>query len=210
MRKYRGKILLVALSMMLISLVACGEKDSDRPSIPKQEAFVQDEKKEQSGFSDLETIDWQGNEVDESIFSDYDLTMINIWATYCNPCLREMPDLADLNKEYTEKGVQIIGIVMDVFNPDGTVSSDMMKVVEEVVEKTGADYPHLLPSEDLIVSELRFIQSVPTTIFVDKDGMKVGETYKGAKSKEKWEKVIEETLEELKEAQKIEDRGETE
>ena len=62
--------------------------------------------------------DLQGNGVSQSIFADYDLTMINVWATYCPPCLQEMPDLGKLSEEYKDKGVQVLGIVSDVMDYD--------------------------------------------------------------------------------------------
>lgn len=47
----------------------------------------------------FEGTDLRGNTVSSDIFSRFKLTMINVWATYCNPCLREMPDLGELAAE---------------------------------------------------------------------------------------------------------------
>ena len=43
------------------------------------------------------TEDLDGNEVTESILKDKDVTMINIWGTFCPPCIEEMPELAKLS-----------------------------------------------------------------------------------------------------------------
>ena len=44
----------------------------------------------------FETVDMDGNTVTEEVFTQSKLTMVNVWATYCNPCLSEMPDLLDV------------------------------------------------------------------------------------------------------------------
>ncbi|MDD2297243.1 MAG: hypothetical protein PHX79_05455, partial [Sphaerochaetaceae bacterium] len=46
------------------------------------------------------TLDLEGNEITETIFSPYQLTLVNIWATFCSPCLQEMPALAELRNEF--------------------------------------------------------------------------------------------------------------
>ena len=218
MKQAKKKIVSLMLTVILILtglLSACGgqtdgSEDMMKPNSAKEElsntenqneaaqnAGTGGSEKEETGvsFANFQTVDWQGNEVNESIFSEYDLTMINIWATYCQPCLREMPDLGELSKEYQKQGVQIVGLVLDVFLPDGSVSPEAKEVVGDVIEKTGADYTHLIPSRELIAAELRDVQSVPTTIFVDRYGNRVGDTYIGAKSKEKWQEIIRQTLE---------------
>lgn len=47
---------------------------------------------DQAGIlSQFAATDLDGNEIDQSILEGYDLTMVNIWATFCQPCIREMP-----------------------------------------------------------------------------------------------------------------------
>ncbi len=138
-----------------------------------------------------------GGVVDESIFASYELTMINVWATFCGPCLNEMPDLASLYNEYKNKGVQIIGLVIDVVNSDGTLSQSQLETAREITYLTGANYLHLLPSSE-ISNVVYNITSVPTTFFVDKDGNQVGITYIGSRSKEDWKAIIEQTILEVR------------
>lgn len=153
---------------------------------------------EEEGFQSFTAYDLEGNEVSQDIFQDYDLTMINIWATFCGPCISEMPELGELNQEYREKGVQVVGIVMDVLNSKGEISEDQVSLAKEIVEKTGADYLHLLPSDDLIEIKLKEVTGVPETVFVDKDGRLVGASYIGARDGDSWRTVIDELLEEVK------------
>lgn len=147
-------------------------------------------------LSNFSSTNLNGNVVDLSVLADYDLTMINVWATYCGPCLREMPELGELAAEYKDKDVQIIGLVTDVLNSDGSLSDSQLKTARDVVSSTKADYLHMVPSQDLF-GLLSQITSVPTTFFVDKDGNQVGSVYIGAKSKSDWASIIDETLGEV-------------
>ncbi|NCE73863.1 TlpA family protein disulfide reductase [Anaerotruncus sp. X29] len=146
-------------------------------------------------LKNFKTTDLDGNEVTQEIFSNADLTMINIWATYCNPCLGEMPDLGVLAEEYADQGVQIIGILMDVYDQNWNVVQSQVDLAKEIIQETGADYLHLMPSTDLIYAKLRYVQAVPETIFVDKEGNLVGEPHLGARTKNKWSEEIQKRLE---------------
>ncbi len=137
-----------------------------------------------------------GDEVNHTIVADYQLTMVNVWATFCGPCINEMPALGELAEFYKDKGVQIVGVVADVFNADGTLDQSQIELAKDIVDKTGAKYTHLVPSDD-IKALLSLSEYVPTTIFVDKDGNQVGEIYIGAKSKNQWNIIIKQLLEEV-------------
>lgn len=118
------------------------------------------------------------------------LTMINVWATYCNPCLAEMPDLGELAAEYDTAEFQIIGVVSDVM-ADG--STDDIEYVKELISETKANYPHLLLNESLYMSFVGAIDAVPTTFFVRQDGSMVG-YLTGALEKENWKALIDDLL----------------
>lgn len=147
-------------------------------------------------LSSFTTTDLDGNEVTQDIFADYDVTMVNVWATFCSPCLKEMPDLGELHAEYADKNFQVVGLVADAMNQDGTLSDSQVKLAEDIVAETEAAYIHLLPSQGLY-SLLSQATSVPTTLFVDKDGAQVGYAQIGALSKEDWVKLIDEVLAEV-------------
>lgn len=147
-------------------------------------------------LSSFTATDLDGNEVTQEVFADHDLTMVNIWATFCSPCLDEMPALGELNAEYADKGFQIIGLVSDTLNQDGTISDSQVQTAKDAVAATKADYTHLLPSQDLF-GLLSQVSAVPTTLFVDKDGAQVGYAIMRAYSKEEWVTIIDEMLAEV-------------
>ena len=92
-------------------------------------------------FSSFKTYDIDGNVVTQDIFKDFDLTMINIWGTYCSPCIREMPDLGEIHDEYKDRKVNVVGIVIDVQNNDGSVLryGEIRPAIEQVLEEDGID-----------------------------------------------------------------------
>jgi rhodanese-related sulfurtransferase/thiol-disulfide isomerase/thioredoxin len=147
-------------------------------------------------LSAFRAMDIDGNPVDASIFNGKKLTMVNVWATFCGPCLGEMPDLGDLNRQYAGQGFQIVGIVTDVTDSDGAPIPEMIELVGEIIAKTKADYLHILPSEDLngLLGEFEY---VPTTLFVDENGRQVGELYVGSQSGDDWAMIIENLLQEV-------------
>ncbi len=119
--------------------------------------------------------------------------MVNIWATYCGPCLEEMPDLGELAAEYSDKGVQIVGLVSDVLDYDGNLSETQIQTAQDIVAATHADYLHLLPSDDL-AGILYQTTSVPTTFFVDQNGVQMGYAYVGSLEKADWAAIIDDML----------------
>lgn len=149
------------------------------------------QQEEPAMFGEFTSQTLNGEEVSQEIFAGAELTMVNIWATYCGPCIVEMPDLGELNREYAEHGVQVVGIVSDK-----TEAQD--ETALEIVEKTGADYTHIVLSMELY-PKLSNVQAVPTTVFVDREGRQVGKVYAGAKSKEKWAEIIDSLLKEVEE-----------
>lgn len=141
-------------------------------------------------MGDFSAVDLDGKIIDESILSGHKLTMVNIWATYCSPCIEEMPALAELNGSWGEN-FQVVGIVMDASDKNPAIKTKALEIIEE----TNATYMHLLPSSSLKASILADVTAVPTTYFVDENGNQVGQVYIGAKTKTQWKKIISDLLE---------------
>ncbi len=194
--------LALCLALALV-LTACAGGDSSQNSSAQSPSDAGDTSQSDSGaqeaaglLSSFSTTDLEGNSIDQSILEGYDLTMVNVWATYCTPCLQEMPDLGELASEYEDKGVQILGLVSDVLNSDGTISDSQVETAQEIVEETGASYQHLLPSADLL-GLLSQIYGVPTTFFVDSEGNQVGYAYVTAMEREQFVEIIDAALAEV-------------
>ena len=188
--------------LMTLSLAACAKDAADPPPPAEPSSQTGEESASQSGesgetagiLSSFAATDLEGNQVTQSLFEGHPVTMVNVWATFCGPCLGEMPELGELHQEYADQDFQIVGIVTDTLAQDGSISSTQVELAKQIVQETGAEYTHLLPSEDLIASLLWQIDSVPTTLFVDETGALIGKGYLGARSKDAWKEIIEEKL----------------
>lgn len=158
----KKKILTVIFLVILcISMVACNKvtvKDTD------QNKKVADIKLDEKPI-EFNTKTLEGKEIDSSILKESNITMINIWATFCEPCIKEMPDIQQLYEEVKKDKVNIIGIISDT--------------------------PH---SENIISNLFEDISAVPTTIFVDSEGNIIGDFIVGTRSKEQYKKEIEDRL----------------
>ena len=104
------------------------------------------------------TTDRDGNTYDESIFADYELTLIHFWEPWCGPCVGELPDLEELYEKYADQGLLVIG----VYSEEG-----MEADVDEILEDSGITYPILRYTSEFDGYESGY---VPTTILVDRNG----------------------------------------
>ena len=146
----------------------------------------------------FETKGIDGKDYTEKVFSDYDLTLVNCFTTWCSPCVNEMPDLDKLYQEMKEKGVGVVGMVIDSVGEDGTTDEDTVKKAQILKEKTGVTYPLLIPDAGNMNGRISGLSSFPESFFVDKDGNIVGEPIMGSKNLEDWKAAVEKQLEEIK------------
>lgn len=199
MNKLR-KIFLTPLVLSLALLYGCAGNSGELPveptskpdaaSGPDTSGASSSEEEHTPIYITFEGTDLEGNTVSQDAFSQSKLTMVNVWATYCNPCLSEMPFLGELAEEYDTEKFQIIGIVSDV------IEGNDQSLAENLVEQTSANYTHLLLNESIYYGLLMDVTAVPTTFFIDEDGMLL-DTVVGAMKKTAWEDKINGLLESL-------------
>lgn len=154
-----------------------------------QDGLAQSEAKELGEFS-MEDVN--GDVYTQEMFAEYDLTMINVFTTWCSPCVSEIPDLEKLDREMEDQKVQVVGIVLDI---GGSADEETIEKAKLLAEKTGASYPFLIPDAGYLNGRLAGISAVPETFFVDREGNIVGETYSGSRSFEDWKSIVDKELE---------------
>lgn len=147
-------------------------------------------------ISNVVTKDINGKEFSKKDYENYDLTMVNVFATWCTACIKEIPDLVELQKEMKDKGVNVVGIVTDTVDEAGE-NKDAIAKAKTIQEKTKANYPFLMPDKTNFNGRLNGIQALPETFFIDKNGKIVGETYSGSHDLKDWKKIVEKELENL-------------
>jgi cytochrome c biogenesis protein CcmG/thiol:disulfide interchange protein DsbE len=113
--------------------------------------------------------------------SDYrgKVVVLNFWATWCSPCIREIPDFNDLQKKYGSAGLQFLGVAVD---------DEGLAKVKPWAESHGIAYPVLLPDQE-IFKKYGDMSAIPVTIIIDRNG-NITERYVGARQKQ----VLEEKL----------------
>ena len=159
--------------------------------------FSEDSGNAVTDLSHLQTKDIHGKEFSSKDFANYDLTMVNVFATWCTACIQEIPDLVEVQKEMQAKGVNIVGIVTDTVDDTGE-NREALEKAKLIQEKTKANYSFLMPDKTNFNGRLNGIQALPETFFVDKNGQIVGETYSGSHNKKDWTAIIEKELSALK------------
>lgn len=156
-RKRRWEILMVvslaaAIMWTVISRVpsAVGAPLSSSPS-PREGFLAPD-------FS-LDTL--QGEQIKLSDLRGK-IVVVNFWATWCLPCRAETPALEKTYEQYKDSGVVILGVNL--------TDQDSLRDVESFVQEFELTYPILL-DRDGGVGFLYQIQGLPTTFFINREGI---------------------------------------
>ncbi|MCR5688388.1 MAG: TlpA family protein disulfide reductase [Lachnospiraceae bacterium] len=150
-------------------------------------------KAEEAEIMDMMVADLDKNDVRlGDVVSKNKVTMINFWGTFCGPCINEMPDLAEIEKAYKDKGFEIIGMTVDIIDGSGNIQDEVIDDALAIADETGVEYPLLIGSEELMAYEN--ITAVPTTFFVDSSGNLLMPPLVGSRPYSEWDKVINEAL----------------
>ncbi len=123
-------------------------------------------------FGNFTTTSIYGHEVTQNIFSEYDLTMVNIWATWCPPCVGEMDELEEVYQSLPEN------VNMITLCDDGAIETDLAL---EILAENGCTFDAIVPNNEIYANFMSSnITAFPTTIFVDNEGTVFGPVIQGA------------------------------
>ena len=127
-------------------------------------------------FNNSSGKDFDGNDVDESLFSKNAVTVMNFWFTGCKPCVAELSKLNELNDAIKSMGGEVVGVNTDTF--DGKEST--IKEAKKILESQGVKYRNFaLDANSDAGKYASEIMAFPTTILVDRKGNVVGEPMVG-------------------------------
>lgn len=117
--------------------------------------------------------------------------IVNIWATWCVPCVKEFPELVKLYNNYKEKNLELVFISVDF-------SEDKETTLKKFLERQGVDfvtyYNEFAKADDIInYFDKSWGGEIPITYIYDKDGKQV-KKLSGSRSYEKFEKELIEVL----------------
>lgn len=135
-----------------------------------------DSSEEITPFNSFSGKDLDGNSVDESLFSNNAVTVVNFWFTGCKPCVAELSKLNELNDAIKASGGEVVGINTETFDGNETA----IKEAADILKSQGAKYRNL--SVDSTSDAGKYasnIMAFPTTILVDRNGNIVGDPMLG-------------------------------
>jgi len=135
----------------------------------------------------FELDDIAGKKVSKADFAGK-VMIVDIWGTWCPPCRAEIPHFVELDKQFKEKGLQIVGLNKER-SPD---AEEAVKTVKDFCDENGVTYPCALIS-DAVMEQVPDFQGFPTTLFIDRAG-KVRLKVVGARGPEFLQGVVETLL----------------
>jgi thiol-disulfide isomerase/thioredoxin len=131
--------------------------------------------------------DWKLADLNGKIvnFSDFRgrVLILDFWATWCGPCRIEIPHFVELQKQYGNKGLTVIGVSLDEQGPE---------VVKQFVKQLGVNYPIVIGNEK-VAEAYGGIDGIPTTFVIDRQGRIVSQ-HIGYNDKATFEKEVQSVL----------------
>jgi thiol-disulfide isomerase/thioredoxin len=131
---------------------------------------------------DWQLTDLNGKPVKLSDFRGK-VVLLDFWATWCAPCRIEIPHFVELQKQYGNKGLTVIGVSLDEQGP---------QVVKEFAKRFGVTYPIVIGNEKA-VEAYGGIDAIPTTFVIDRQG-RIVSRHMGYDDKAVFEKEIQSLL----------------
>ena len=113
---------------------------------------------------------------------DGQIILLNFWATWCPPCLKEIPDFIELQEQYGDQGFQVIGIAVD--NEED---------VRDYIDKVKINYPVIAAETEAIELSSRYgnkIGGLPYSVIINRKS-EISDKIMGELSKIKAEKILE-------------------
>lgn len=179
------KIIAIMLcAFMLVSLAACGGSGNAGTNAGSNEGGSQ---------SAVSSAALSGADELAEVIADNDITLVNVWATWCTPCVNELPELQKISEKY--KNVGVVGILADGVNTE-TFAEDSaaIEAAKELLAEKGVDYTIVIPDKDIFNKYVANIMYFPTSYFVDNQGNIIGGEIIGANDEAAWSLYAEAAL----------------
>ena len=122
---------------------------------------------------DFVTTDLDGNMISsKDLFAQHEVTLLNVWASWCGPCQDELPELEAINNRIAADDCAVVGLLYD------GDEDEAVEAARQVLQASGVTYLVIRPPEN--VDEIFNIQCYPTTFYISRDGKFLGEPTEGA------------------------------
>ena len=165
------KFFAIALMCATVIFCGCGSDSADLKEDVPNTAQASPVSKNVPTFSAKTT---GGATVTNEIFAAKKITVVNIWGTFCPPCIAEMPELGEMARELPADA-QIIGLICDA----SSENAPQVQTARDILKDANANFVNIIPDAQLM-KFMESVEAVPTTIFVNGKGEVVGKAIIGA------------------------------
>lgn len=158
---------IVSIILAIVALVGCkSEPDRDQQLAVEEPELVTEQVSEENSLIPSYNYD----ELEQAYFSPKNdsIYVLNFWATWCKPCVKELPAFEQLNKEYASKQVKVILVSLDF--PENVESH-----VVPFMEKKNLESTVVLLDDDnanrwITLVDEKWSGAIPATLIIDKNG----------------------------------------
>jgi thiol-disulfide isomerase/thioredoxin len=165
-------VAVIAAAMLYFGFHMARRSGPDAPAIVGKSTPAPDFTLEKLSGGNLKLSDLRGKAV-----------LLNFWATWCGPCKIETPWLVEMQNQYGNQGLQVIGVAMDDSGKDE---------ISKFAKDMGVNYPVLLGKE-AVGDEYGGVPALPESFFIGRDG-KIVDRIIGLKGKAEIEDAIKKAL----------------
>ena len=162
-----NRVLVIAIAAVLAVIGVVGAISIQRPQQPVTTATAPATKSPVSRFAPIEgdfsivaPVDGNGQPADMTPYRGKVL-LVNLWATWCAPCIKELPSLGMLQQELGGDQFQVVTIAIDERDPSK---------IEPFLANHGAATLPALIDRDRTIEKVAQVVALPTSLLVDRDG----------------------------------------
>ncbi|MDD6920409.1 MAG: TlpA disulfide reductase family protein [Eubacteriales bacterium] len=170
-KSLRQICVLIMVVILSFTFVAC--KDNDKQKSDETTQSIEEQTLKNFPKFTGKTLD--GSKISNDIFKENDFTVVNFWATWCGPCVKELPELQKISEEYKDKKVAVVGIVYD------GQESGAIDIAKKILSEKKVKYKNIIVDFDTALLKYMAddIVGVPTTVVVNNKGEIVGQQIVG-------------------------------
>lgn len=166
------------LFSLLLLFISCSQQEKQQPQVKNQvspEVFTIVKIEKPTHPDKAPNFSWKTPDGEVNLYEilKNKVILVNFWATWCGPCIKEIPDLIKIQEEIGHNNFEIIGVSID----------RSFSAVVEFAKNAGINYMLVHDPESKLLEAFGGSIGIPTTYLIDKDG-KIVNKYVGARTKE--------------------------
>lgn len=122
-------------------------------------------------FPEFSGVDFNGDAINNDVFGDYDVSVVNFWSNGCGSCIEEMPELEEYYQGFKDKKINLIGVAVSAGD-----SGEERATADEILASKGVTYRNIIPDiESAFYKDfIGKVTGYPITYIVDSEGNMIG------------------------------------